>query len=210
MNFLPWIGNGFGHDNRLDLPARVLIIGESHYDAPATSEITIEVVKEVIAGTRVRFFTSAFKAICGPDTDPTREAVAEFCHSISFYNFVQDMIEAAGVAPSEGQWERGTAAFFECLDSLKPSHVVACGFRLWDNLPEHRFTDCDSDIEVDTRLHLPESYRNNESHQRRGWIGRYQHAGGSCLIVKIEHTSRGFSPAAWHPLLHWFLELDAG
>ena len=214
MNFQPWRGDCYGLDNNLELPKRLLVLGESHYGdtEKAYPDLTKDVVEEVFAKAedvpyRYRFFTSLFKALRGAEREATREALAEFCHAIAFYNFVQEMIEAPGVRPSEEQWAGGVAPFFKCLSNLKPSHIVACGFALWDNLPSERFSDLPAETERSLLELLPEQYQDSASHRRRGWAGRYENEGGGCLILKIHHPSIAFSAAEWHPLLQHFLKL---
>ena len=208
MNFEPWVGDRYGHHNYLGLPVRLLVLGESHYGAEDRPDITKEVVAEVFAKDvpyRYRFFTSVFMAACGEEKEPTREALKEFCHAIAFYNFIQDMLGTPGDRPSAEQWKGGLAHFFECLVTLKPSHVIACGFGLWDNLPSEGFSDLD---ERSVLEQLPQRYRDNASHKHRGWVGRYDHAGGKCLILKIRHPSMAFSADEWHPLLQKFFKLE--
>lgn len=210
MNFEPWKGGRYGSRNNLGLPRQLLVLGESHYGAGARPTITQEVVKEVFAEDvdyRYRFFTSLFMALCGAEREPTREAVEEFCHAIAFYNFVQELIEAPGVRPTEEEWAGGVAPFFECLSILKPSHIVACGFALWDNLPSERFSEVPAETEQGILELVPERYRDSASHRRRGWAGRYKDEGGGCPILKIHHPSLAFSAAEWHPLLQHFLKL---
>lgn len=208
MNFEPWQGNDYGCQNSLGLPARLLVLGESHYGAEDRPDITKDVVEEVFAkdvSYRYRFFTSVFMAACGKEKEPTREALKEFCHAIAFYNFIQDMLHKRGDRPGAEQWKGGLAHFFDCLVKLKPSHIIACGFGLWDNLPSECFTDL---AEESVLEQLPKRYQDNASHAHRGWIGRYDHAGGSCLILKIHHPSMSFSTDEWRPVLQKFFKLE--
>ena len=210
MRFLPWTRDRYGKQIDLSLPARVLFIGESHYDAPDTPDLTIQAVEDVRGGARYRFFTSVFTAVCGPDTTPTPKAFSAFYDAVAFCNLVQEVLVSTDMQPTPEQWKHGVQVFPSYLDQLKPSHVVACSFRLWDWLPSERFSRCSSEIERDLLSTVPERCRDDESHERRGWIGRYAHAGGSCHIVKIPHTSyRGFSPTEWHPVLQSFLQIEA-
>ncbi len=211
MNFEPWRGSEYGCQNSLGLPARLLVLGESHYGAEDRPGITKDVVAEVFAKDvpyRYRFFTSVFGAACGAEREPTREALEQFCRAIAFYNFVQDMLHKPGDRPSAEQWKGGLAHFFRCLVTLKPSHVIACGFALWDNLPSEGFSDLACEAERSVLEQLPQRYRDNASHKHRGWVGQYDHAGGKCLILKIHHPSMAFSADEWHPLLQKFFKLE--
>ena len=149
-----------------------------------------------------------FNAILGHDRQATPENRASFYNAVAFYNFIQHMLEGPKQSPTPGMWECGEKIFPSCLDFVKPSHIVVFGFEVWDNLPNERFS---SRPELDREIlsHLPIQYRDCERHKCRGWIGRYEHSGGTSLVMKVRHPSRGFSPTAWHPVLHWFLQLEA-
>ena len=211
MNFKPWKGRRYGHGNSLGLPKRLLILGESHYGDNPRSTITQDVVPQVFGEDvpyRYRFFTSLFMALCGVEREPTREALEEFCHAIAFYNFIQEMMDEREIRPGEEQWEGGAAPFFECLDTLKPSHIVACGFTLWDNLPHRRYSRPSRGIEEDVGALLPDQgKRQSDSIHGPNWIGRYGHAGGSCLVLRLRHPSVAFSAPKWHPVLQRFFKL---
>ena len=211
MKFEPWIGECYGSSNSLGLPARLLVLGESHYGARGRPSITREVVGEVFGEDvpyRYRFFTSIFKALCGAEREPRREALEEFCHAIAFYNFIQEMIDAPGVRPSEEAWAGGIAPFFGCLDMLKPSHVVACGFRLWNNLPSECYKRLAAETERDILGRLPDRYKASGRTDPGDWVGRYAYDGASCLILRIKHPSVAFSAAQWRPLLRSFFQLE--
>ena len=208
MNFFPWIGDRFGEPNDLGLPARVVLVGESHYGAKDSPHLTEWVVQEVLDGARYRFFTNVFRAVRGPEATQAPETLSSFFHAVAFFNFVQALLALRDVVPTDEQWREGAEVFPKYLDELKPSHVIACGFRLWDNLPNMGFSRCSPEIEQDLLSTVPDRHRGDQSHERRGWIGRYVHAGGSCHIVKIRHPSQGFSPTEWHPVLQWLLQLE--
>ena len=210
MNFRPWKGDRFGKHNGMGLPSRVLLVGESHYGPRhQPSDFTKCVVEEYIADGGYRFFTGMLKAILGSESSAARDTRAAFYNSVAFYNFVQDMIENPRIAPTEDQWRRGREVFPDCLNRLKPSHAVACGFRLWNcGLPDERFSE-PPHLEQDILPHLPEQYQQDEKHRSEGWIGQYAYEDGTYLIMKIGHPSSGrFSPIAWHPVLRWFLQLE--
>ena len=211
MNFQPWIGDRYGSNNSLGLPARLLVLGESHYGANARPDITKEVVGEVFdegVSYRYRFFTSVFKAVLEAEREPTREALEEFCRAIAFYNFIQEMMPTAGDRPTGTQWTCAAVPFFECLEKVNPSHVVACGFELWANLPSERFSWLSGETEAHLLGRLPTQYQDSAQHRKHGWVGRYDHAGGGCLILKIHHPSIAFSAAEWRPLLQRFFQLE--
>ena len=217
IHFEPWEGERYGRTNELGLPQRLLVLGESNYGARERPEldrpgITTEEVKEVFDPScpyRYRLFTSLFKASCGEERDATHHSELEkFCHAIAFYNFVQEMMPARGDRPTAEQWKRAADPFFECLDKLKPSHVVACGFGLWDGLPTKGFSGLSGETAQDIWGLLPEQGKRPSDRPNPGdWIGRYKHAGGSCLILRIKHPSVAFKAARWRPVFRRFFKL---
>ena len=118
--------------------------------------------------------------------------LSEFCRAIAFYNFIQEMMPAAGDRPTGTQWTCAAVPFFECLEKVNPSHVVACGFELWANLPSERFSWLSGETEAHLLGRLPTQYQDSAQHRKHGWVGRYDHAGGGCLILKIHHPSIAF------------------
>lgn len=207
MNFYPWKGRNFGRPNDLNLPNRLLLVGESHYGASADDQnITTKVVEAYVLEGGLRFFTGALKAIMGTDAQATQDERASFYNAVAFYNFIQHMLESREDRPTQDNWQYATGAFPSCLDLVKPSHILVFGFGIWDYLPGERFSPS-LQLERDVLTHLPSRYRNDDSHRDRGWIGRYGYAGGASLVMKIQHSSIAFSPVEWHPVLQWFLKL---
>lgn len=209
MKLLPWRGHSFGEPNNHDLPPRLLLVGESHYGGGIPYEgFTREVVKDCyIEHGNLRFFTNMVKVFLGPDWPQyTREHRASFYNTVAFYNFIQHVLGEVHEHPTSEMWEFGRKAFLHCLDCVQPSHIVVFGFRVWDELPDDRFTR-HPQLEANISLHLPDQYKDNQGHERRGWIGQYQHSGGNGLVMKIIHASR-CSPAAWHPAARWFVHLN--
>ena len=210
MRFEPWTGCRYGRHNSCGLPERLLVLGESHYggkeqDCPT---FTQEAVKEFLAGDdSYLFLTWVLNACRVPEREPTPEARAEFCHAIAFYNFVQDMIPKPRVRPSKEQWAGGIAPFFECLDRLTPSHVVACGFQLWDTLPHQGYSRLSTEIEREIWDRFPDQgKRRTDCTDPGDWVGRYAYKSGACLILRIKHPSVAGSAAQWRSVLRRFFE----
>ena len=209
MQLLPWRGSGFGEPNDHGLPPRLLLVGESHYGGGDPHDcFTTEVVKDYyIDRGNLPFFSKLAKVILGPDwSQYTRENRASFYNSVAFYNFIQHVLGEIQDRPTSEMWEFGRKAFLQCLDFLQPSHIVVFGFGVWDELPHERFSP-DSQLEANIAHHLPERYRDSQSHEYRGWVGRYQHSGREALAMKVIHASR-CSPAAWHSVAQWFVHLS--
>ena len=210
MKLHPWQGPAYGEPNNLDLPSRLLLVGESHYGGGKPYHgFTAEVIKDCcIEQGNLRFFTNTAKVMLGPDwLQHTREHRASFYNSVAFYNFVQDVLGKIQERPTNEMWEFGRKAFIECLDCVQPSHIVVFGFSVWNELPNERFSQR-SHLEAELCRHLPERYRNNQRHKNDGWIGQYEHSGGNALVMKAIHASR-CSPAAWHCAARWFVHLNS-
>lgn len=209
MRLLPWQGPGFGAPNSYDLPPRLLLVGHSHYGGGNTYKgFTREVVKDCyIEHGNLPFFTKMAKVVLGSDWPQcTREHRASFYNTVAFYNFIQHVLGEKGERPTNEMWKYGRRAFLQCLDQVQPSHIVVFGFGVWDELPNERFTQ-HPQLAAEISRHLPERYRENRSHENRGWIGQYHHSRGIALTMKIIHASR-CSPAAWHSVARWFAHLN--
>ena len=78
VTFLPWIGANFGRESRFG--ARLLVLGESHYDNdPEYSDcgLTQEVVRDWAQNKRARFFTIIAKVLRGSEDWIDDEARSE-------------------------------------------------------------------------------------------------------------------------------------
>ena len=212
--FDPWVGDNYGSPNDLDLPSRLLILGESHYDHGDSEVYRRSFTKEVIAAViaeeqrkiyKRNYFKGVRKAVLGPSQEVDAK---DFWQSVAFYNFIQKPVEKPGDRPTRHMW-KGEAPdrFRKTLNRLRPTHVIVAGFRLWEHLPGDKdfWSDAPED-EVATIRKLVPSRFNNCKHERLGWLGRYRHGSGKCLVVKIHHPSR-FSPEQWHPVIRDFLRM---
>jgi hypothetical protein len=177
---------------------RLLIVGESHYGGYTGSDVTKDVIREHLDGCcRLAFFTKVATAVHGAIAAEIEEQ-RRFYGDVAFYNYVQHSIEAARIAPTKDQFDCSVLAFREVLRKLKPTRIIALGWRLYDNTPSfwdngdrawEKGSDCGPQIHpkgaqgyfVDGTLRYP------------------------CLF--ISHPSgRGFSPQAWHTRITAFLD----
>ena len=206
INFKPWIGDDYRSGSKIGLSCKLMLLGESHYGGREKSypDFTKCVIREYVHGDWThRYFTTLQKAVLGSETDPKR-----LWQFVAFYNFIQDLLEKPGAMPEECMWEKAKSPFRECLECLHPTHVIACGFRLWDHLPgDEGFWKSAPEDERNIMKFLPKKF-DTQIHKDRGWLGRYQHGKGECLIVKIKHPSVAFSWREWHPMLKHFLQLQ--
>jgi hypothetical protein len=187
--FQPWIGSKYWNES-----TQVLVLGESHHGENPSPDWTVEVVREYIANESSESwfptFTKLGQAITGsPAWELDREG---FWSSVAFYNYVQVALPESRMAPTKDMFDRAVEPFKETISNLKPTHIIALGFRLWENMPpfvkEHPDIKC-GEIASD--------------------CGYYSNIDGShlSLSIRIKHPSVGFSPKQWHPLVSKFLKI---
>jgi hypothetical protein len=188
IHFLPWQGSAF--PEKAD--RRLLVLGESHYsDAPEDEDFTRSVVRQYVSGAENRaFLTNIAQAITGkPHWEIDR---LEFWNSVAFYNYVQETV-IEGRRPTVKMFRDSEAAFFEVIDLLRPSHVLALGTRLWECMPP-----------------LQNEKLNFECGGQRHQYGEYRRAAECILAMHIVHpSSGGFSSREWYPVIQKFLEMKA-
>lgn len=208
--FRPWKGDGYGERNNLGLPARLLILGESHYEKESDGwgcELTKAVVQDYLEGGVHPFFTKVFHTVLGRNTAVKR---SQFFDSIAFCNYVQRSVgEAHHVRPIDEMWDEAAAPFRATLECLRPTHIVACGMRLWDNMPYNedfwaepleKLVNCVSSL----------GYKKfPTARPSKSLLGRYRYSEGESVVLAIHHPSwKGYQPHAWHPVVKRFLSYE--
>lgn len=136
--FLPWIGEHY--DANSEEP-RLLILGESHYSQPEeeTPDLTRACVREhANREWNHRFFTMLTQLVSGEDHwDIDR---VQFWNRVCFYNYVQRSVgDSWGIAPDCDAYSRDERAFRAVISSLRPTRVLVCSWRLWEQLPGQLF-----------------------------------------------------------------------
>ena len=201
--FCPWRGLEYGKTTKLRLPARLLILGESHYDRDGTLEEggdTKGVVNDYLEGGHPRIFTRIIHTVLGPDMSHQR---AQFFQSVAFYNYVQCIVgDAPGKRPTKKMWQSAAAPFLATLETLQPTHILVCGLDLWDNMP-----DIDTLWAPDERDKLIRCFGSIDfptSRSPRSILGCYRHSKGQSVVLAICHPSR--ASGAWHPVVKRFLK----
>ena len=185
--FNPWIGPRFGQDR-----VRMILLGESFYgepdEIPAQSGATV-IDKWQSGEWNIRYLVTAARLLTGKkrkEVDRHNDLAG-----IVFYNFVQTMMDKPGHRPTSDQMFLSRAAFHEVLRNLNPTHVLATGRELWNNMPEFDGREA--------KLTL--GGKNME-------VGEYRAGDGFCIATNIPHLSRFFSPDEWKPTVDEFLALD--
>lgn len=209
----PWIGGQYGSSNDLDLPPRLLILGESHHGDGGVplADLTNTVIDEHIADGHGMFFNNVRRAILCELQAVANNSRQRFWNAVAFYNFVPTPVAAANIPPEPDQLAAGQLLFPQRLVELHPTHVVACGFRLWNHLPNDGFVNLENvNAELAQELwnRFPEQHPHHGD-ENAGWAGRYGYDGGACSIVKIRHPSfhhgPHFNPEDWRLFLQYFL-----
>ena len=212
--FHPWKGEGYGKANDLGLPENLLILGESHYrdrdwEKEWNGQPTIGVVGEFKQQERdgYRLFTKSMRTILGPRARTDRSTRNRFFNGIAFYNYVQCSVgDKPGISPTREMWEDAAAPFLVTLESLRPTHIVACGKRLWKGMQKYQnFLRPPSETLVG--WFDPATFP-------KGWppaniLGCYHHSQGQSVVLAIYHPSRN-QPRVWHPVVERFLKYPAG
>ena len=219
--FRPWKGEGYGEANDLGLPENLLILGESHYNDLTgedredwrgywDGQPTQGVVAEYCRKRNRPLFTKIFHTILGPDTDPsTQQSRSDFFNSVAFCNYVQECVgDAHHRRPSQQMWEEAAAPFRATLECLRPTHIVACGMRLWRNMP---YNDDFWTPPSETLIDWLDSVELPTLRRPKRILGCYRHSQGQSAVLAIHHPSwKRYQPSRWHPVVERFLEYSAG
>jgi hypothetical protein len=189
----PRIGALYGTE-----PKRLMLLGESHYASdPEMRGLTIEVVDEWASGVSCapyRFFTKLAIMLSGEE--PWQLSRTTTFAPIAFYNYVTKCMPRARHRPTPEEFAASEPAFREVIEAIRPTHIVAIGYRLWENMPcfdpsnaegFHAILDGD-DFE----------------------LGRFRTANASPLAMRVKHPScfGSFDGREWHPKVKAFLALD--
>ena len=192
--FNPWKGDHYASSPVFG--KKILVLGESHYqwdnNKPLVPESTRDfIIKGEIEGRwRKQFWTNI--AVAFLNKRPTPEEKKDFWHSVSFYNYIQEIVGSGPrVRPSEKMWKTSEPGFIEVLDLLTPNALIVLGYELWKNLP------C---------LNRKPGPTICGAKQPKTWYYPLT-GGGSCLAYGIRHPSAGFSGKYWHPYVKQVIAL---
>lgn len=183
INFQPYIGPLYKTS-----AVRLLIVGESHYEEPSSDPA--ESTRTVVENWRsqewnLRFLTIAARIVTGQSAWELDRKTA--FNAVAFYNFVQVLMPTKAHRPTTTQVRASWSAFREVLAACDPTHIVATGRFLWNNMPP---TDrVSGDIVLDgIRLNWRE----------------YSTSSGHIRTISLPHLSRASAPQ-WHGAVKAFL-----
>lgn len=195
VHFLPWVGTNYAKGKS---GYKIMALGESHYCANPETEAIPTLTQEIIADlTDVNSphehykntYTKFERALQGEVVVPADKL--QFWNAILFYNFVQQPISGARVAPTSEQFEESEDAFFEVLEQYRPDIILVWGQRLYNHLPqvnEKSKTITFSDGTSSSCL----SYQLADGHIVR--------------VLQITHPSAGFDWCYWHKVIIEFIK----
>lgn len=180
--FLPWIGRDYiAHPL---FPCRIAVVGESHYTADATEqlsrEFTIQVTEEYAAGIWThKFWSNISAALAGqPVSQVDRRQLWD---NIAFFNYVDEVMRASRIAPSRQGWEKGKAHWYGTINALQPDLAIILGRRLWNEVPDGERVELLEIGDGEFPVH------------------RYNLHGGKCMYATwIRHPSAAFRWEKWH------------
>lgn len=175
MYFKPWISENYKNNSS---GQRILILGESHYgdSNEMESNFTIDVIKDVLDGTRCRgyiYYTKLGKLF----NEKNREEIFENC---AFSNLIQSFVPAPRIQPTREQLEEIHQVFWEILKTTKPDKVIITSLRAWEYwMPDHDYRG----IKM-TQI---------QGNERTSQVWKYQFEDVNCLAIGIPHpSSRNF------------------
>jgi hypothetical protein len=132
MQFEPWIGEHYASEGLHGI--RVLALGESHYAEPglARPTFTSDVVRECVFEGRAPYFTKVAKLLLGQGSGEylPNDALRDTWSRIAFYNYVQQMLPAPRVRPTDAMWHEAQTLFPTVLEQLQPHLIVVMGKHL--------------------------------------------------------------------------------
>lgn len=194
LKWFPWVGNEY-----FSIPQehRLLIIGESHYSNGTSDSISMhesktftkEVIEEMAIDRcyyQTRIFQNLHKALFRNDSFNS----GNFWHQVSFYNFIQRVMNTNKERPSYPDYFGSWKVCFELLQTLKPSKCLFIGTMAADS-----FIHAVSATEYKHTPVIWEDYISNSYAKTANFITS---DGKNIELIFIRHTSSMFSWNRWN------------
>lgn len=145
MKFEPWIGEKYLTDGLNGV--RVLALGESHYGEPGDEHprFTTQVVHDCVYNGRVAYFTKVAKLLRGLGSGiyMTNDDLRDTWDRIAFYNYVQQILPAPRVRPTEKMWKEAQEIFPSVIERLQPQLIIVMGKQLSECfIPQQHIQTC--------------------------------------------------------------------
>lgn len=115
------------------------MLGESHYGDDDGEDLTRRVVQSWAIRETLPFFTKVLRCLL---LDPTADVGANapedrrdaLWQQVCFYNYIQSLLQAPQVPPTQQMWADAAAPFQNVLRHYRPSRVLVLGNRLGDQI----------------------------------------------------------------------------
>jgi len=135
IKILPWRG-----ENYLKQYPKILVLGMSTYNKDDPKKKCVKIMAEKVRdGCRekwARYWNRITTLLINENKD-----VYDFWNRISFYNYIQEIMDETKQKTPNKYWEDAKEPFKEILTKLKPDIVIATGYELFRNLPSE-FSIC--------------------------------------------------------------------
>ncbi len=155
-------------------------------------------VREVIDGARIRFFTAVERAVTGRARGETRPA--EFWPTVAFANFCQGAADGPAGIKTPDMWRRGIDALPTVLDELRPRHMLLFSTASWRRL--HRLRGLT--FRPDRTITLGGRTRDVCLLKRDDGAVRVR-----CMNLGHSNSRNWGSASDWHPFVAAFLDRPA-
>ncbi len=123
-----WIGNQY--ENGGIFEKRIIIIGESTYWSGQQPNISMATDHFADKPHSDKYRTKLVRMFLNKDNE-TREEIAEFWHSVSFFNYFKTVLSGPYRSPTQEMLKQHQP-LPDILDALKPNLILIVMLRMWD------------------------------------------------------------------------------
>jgi hypothetical protein len=137
IKILPWIGK-----NYFKACLKILVLGMSTYNQDDPKRTCVRImVKKVSQGENKKWAMYWIKI--GNLLKNDDETITDFWNRISFYNYIQEIMDEPKQKTPKDYWQNSKGPFNEILIKLNPDIVIVTGYETFKNLPDG-YIGCDS------------------------------------------------------------------
>jgi hypothetical protein len=179
VKILPWIGRDY-KKNR----SKILVLGMSTYNKDDPKKYCVRIMAEKVCHGNSEIWARYWVRITNLIKNKN-ENIYEFWNRISFYNYIQEIMNEPKQKTPKDYWENAKEPFKEILAKLRPDVVIVTGYQTFENLPDEFI------------LNKPIFFKNETLK-----TGIYKIVGKTINICATKHpASYGFSLNTWRQLL---------
>lgn len=201
LTWFPWIGSKYtkGINGK-----RLLLVGESHYaqdengnfdpecydDYMNDKNSTQKIIESNIDQKEERIiFKNTYKSLLGTE-DINKEI---FWSNVSYYNFIQRMMETREDRPTKADYSQGWNVFYELLKIIKPTHCLFLG----SSCTEFLYRSLSQKENINITL----EQWDEKIGRCYGKIAQINYEGTTTDLTFIRHPSAYFDWQAWNAYL---------